>query len=161
MREKARAIHTRSKKLVNYVDSFPVDLRPYIRHVKDLAADGNCGFKAIAGLVGLIEDEWIQVKRDLLQELLAHVYHYKQLYQVENRVEELIQTSSHYNDHPSVDYWMTTPNMGHLTTSRYILVLYHLSTEQCLTFLPLRFVLVPTASRTELTIGFVNQNHII
>ena len=46
------------KKIYNYVLSFPVGLRPYIRHVKDVSADGNCGFIAIAGLVGLTEDGW-------------------------------------------------------------------------------------------------------
>ena len=74
--------------------SFPVGLRPYIRHVKDVSADGNCGFRAIAGLVGLTEDGWRQVRKDLLQKLLTHVDNYKQLYGVENRVEELNDTLS-------------------------------------------------------------------
>ena len=93
--------------------------------------------------------------------MLAHVDHYKQLYGVENRDEELIDTLSYYEDNPLVDYWMTMPNMGHLITSRYNLVLYHLSIEQCLTFLPLRSVPVPMPSQNKRTIGFVNRNHFV
>lgn len=52
--------------------------------------------------------------RDLLQELLAHVDHYNQLYGVENRVEELIETLSYDDDHTSVDNWMTMADMRHL-----------------------------------------------
>ncbi|XXG73509.1 hypothetical protein AAC387_Pa07g2415 [Persea americana] len=33
--------------------------------------------------------------------------------------------------------------------------------QQCLTFLPLQSVPVPTAARQEIAIGFVNQNHFI
>ena len=136
-------------------------LRPYIRHVKDVSADGNYGFRAIAGFVSLTEDGWRQVRKDLLQELLAHVDNYKQLYGVENRVEELIDTLSYYDDNPSVNYWMTMPDMGRLIVSRYNLVLYHLSIKQCLTFLPLRSVPIPMPSRNKRTIGFVNRNHFV
>lgn len=78
-----------------------------------------------------------------------------------NRVEELVEALSYYDDNPSVDYWMTMSNMGHLVASRYNLVLYHLSIDQYLTFLPLRSVPVPTPSRNERTIGFVNRNHFV
>ncbi|XXG62947.1 hypothetical protein AAC387_Pa05g1231 [Persea americana] len=46
----------------------------------------------IAALIGHTEDGWRQVRRELLQELLADVDNYKQLYGVENKVEELIET---------------------------------------------------------------------
>ena len=90
-----------------------------------------------------------------------NINHYKQLYGVENRVDELIDILSYYDYNPSVDYWMTMPDMGHLIASSYNLVLYHLSIEQCLTFLPLRSVPVPTPSWNERTIGFVNRNHFV
>ena len=53
------------------------------------------------------------------------------------------------------------PDMGHLIASHYNVVLYHLSVEQFLTFLPLRSVPIPTAVRREIAIGFVNQNHFV
>ena len=52
-------------------------------------------------------------------------------------------------------------DMGHLIVSHYNVVLYHLSIEQCLTFLLLRSVPIPIAARWEIAIGFVNQNHFV
>ncbi|GMP26424.1 hypothetical protein CsSME_00002864 [Camellia sinensis var. sinensis] len=52
-------------------------------------------------------------------------------------------------------------DMGHLITSFYNVVLYHLSLQQCLTFLPLRSPPVTLADRHEITIGFVNVNHFV
>ncbi|XP_028111376.1 uncharacterized protein LOC114309767 [Camellia sinensis] len=51
--------------------------------------------------------------------------------------------------------------MGHLVASCYNLVLYHLSLQQCLTFLPLRTVPVAQLDRREIAIGFVIGNHFI
>ncbi|XP_038688749.1 uncharacterized protein LOC119987916 [Tripterygium wilfordii] len=41
-----------------YLNQFPPILHPYIMFVKDVRADGNCGFRAIAGLLGFGEDAW-------------------------------------------------------------------------------------------------------
>lgn len=40
----------------SYIDQFPHMLRLYIQYVKDMEADENCGFRAIADLVGLRVD---------------------------------------------------------------------------------------------------------
>lgn len=53
------------------------------------------------------------------------------------------------------------PDMGHLIASRYNVVLFHLSMQQCLTFLPFSSVLVPINERKHWAIGFVNGNHFI
>ncbi|XXG55268.1 hypothetical protein AAC387_Pa03g2971 [Persea americana] len=64
-------------------------------------------------------------------------------------------------DCPSYDRWMTMPDMGHVIASHYNVVLYHLLIEQCLTFLLLQSVPIPTAAKWEIAIGFVNQNHFV
>ncbi|XP_028073199.1 uncharacterized protein LOC114275367 [Camellia sinensis] len=56
---------------------------------------------------------------------------------------------------------MTIPDMGHLISSFYQVVLVHLSIQQCLTFLPLRSTPTSVASRKEICIGFVNNNHFV
>ena len=55
---KLKVIRTRNMKPVSYIDTLPSGLRPYILHVRDVIADGNCGFRAIAELMGLGEDSW-------------------------------------------------------------------------------------------------------
>ncbi|XXG85435.1 hypothetical protein AAC387_Pa11g0511 [Persea americana] len=58
---KQKVNRTQNCKPVSYINTLPTGLRPYIHHVKDVNADGNCGFRAIAGLMGLGEDSWQQV----------------------------------------------------------------------------------------------------
>ena len=50
-------------------NQFADGLRQYISRVKDVTADGNCGFRAIAYLMDMGEDGWVQVRRDLLRVL--------------------------------------------------------------------------------------------
>ncbi|XP_028108653.1 uncharacterized protein LOC114307442 [Camellia sinensis] len=71
---------TRTVKPGAYVNAFPSGLKPYIKFVKDVAADGNCGFRAIATSIGHTEDDWAQVRHDLLGELHTHKEEYITLY---------------------------------------------------------------------------------
>ncbi|XP_028077088.1 uncharacterized protein LOC114279098 [Camellia sinensis] len=119
---KGKVYITRTVKPGAYVDAFLSGLKPYIKFVKDVTADGNCGFRAIAASIGYTEDDWLS---------------------------------------PGYSHWMTMPDMGHLVASCYNLVLYHLSLQQCLTFLPLRTVPVPQLDRREIAIAFVNENHFV
>ncbi|XP_028094071.1 uncharacterized protein LOC114294145 [Camellia sinensis] len=152
---------TRTMKPVAYVDAFPSGLKPYIKFIKDIAADGNCGFRAIAASISHTEDDWAQVRHDLLGELHTHKEEYITLYGSYERFEELTSILSYFEDSPGYSHWMTMPDMGHLVASCYNLVLYHLSLQQCLTFLPLRIVPVPQLDRREIPIGFVNGNHFV
>ncbi|XXG82350.1 hypothetical protein AAC387_Pa10g0321 [Persea americana] len=153
---KQKVSPTRNWKPVSYINTLPAGLRPYIHHVKDVNADSNCGFRAIARLMGLGEDSWQQVRKDLSRELVTHAKHYRQLHGSQQRVDELLHIISYQMDCPPYDWWMMMPDASHNNV-----VLYHLSIEQCLTFLPLRLVPIPTATRREIAIGFVNQNHFV
>ncbi|XP_028054208.1 uncharacterized protein LOC114258456 [Camellia sinensis] len=158
---KGKVYITRTVKPGAYVDAFPSGLKPYIKFVKDVAADGNCGFRAIAASIGHTEDDWAQVRRDLLGELHTHKEEYITLYGSYERFEELTSILSYFEGSPGYSHWMTMLDMGHLVASCYNLVLYHLSLQQCLTFLPLRTVPVPQLDRREIAIGFVNGNHFV
>ncbi|XP_038678460.1 probable inactive protein kinase At3g63330 [Tripterygium wilfordii] len=48
--------------------------------VKDVKADGNCGFRAIAGLLGFGEDAWINVRQNLIDELRTFWAEYVELF---------------------------------------------------------------------------------
>ncbi|GFS38079.1 regulatory particle non-ATPase 12A [Actinidia rufa] len=140
----SQVYHTKSVTPVSYIDCFPASLRPYIRYVKDVAFDGNCGFRAIAGLMNIgEEDGWVQVRRDLLTELNSHVDAYKSMYEGQEMINELTHRLSWFDGCSGKDRWMTMPDMGHLIASCYNVVLYHLSHQQCLTFLPLRYFCCP------------------
>ncbi|XP_028124362.1 uncharacterized protein LOC114321390 [Camellia sinensis] len=161
VKAKGKVYITRIVKHGAYVDAFPFGLKPYIKFVKDVAVDGNCGFRAIAASIGHTKDDWTLVRRDLLGEPHTHKEEYITLYGSYERFEELTSILSYFEDSPGYSHWMTVPDMGHLVASCYNLVLYQLSLQQCLTFLPQRTVPVPKLDRREIAIGFVNGNHFI
>lgn len=68
------------------VNEFPVALQSYIHHIKDVAPNGNCGFRAIADLMGFGENGWLQVRKDMLNELHLKMEHYSHLYGTYERV---------------------------------------------------------------------------
>ncbi|KAJ4715739.1 MYB transcription factor [Melia azedarach] len=162
-RNKVKEMAKGSSKMVksNAFDSFfPAGLQPYIDHIKDVKADGNCGFRAIADLMGFGEKKWSRVRKELLNELKQNSPHYSLLYGSDKSVKELIYTLSYFKSCPSPDRWMIMPDMGHLIASAYNVVLFQLSLQQCLTFLPLRKP-VPTDSRKHIAVGFINNNHFV
>ncbi|XP_028122576.1 uncharacterized protein LOC114319718 [Camellia sinensis] len=50
------SVTTKKVKTKKKEKAFPSELRRYIKYVKDVVADGNCGFRAIAGLMGFGEE---------------------------------------------------------------------------------------------------------
>ena len=46
-----------------------VSYHRYISHTVDVQADGHCGFRAIAVLIGYGEECWAQVRYDLIEEI--------------------------------------------------------------------------------------------
>lgn len=93
--------------------------------------------------------------------MLSHVDHYMQLYGSSLRIYELNHILSYTEDCSPNDRWMTMIDMGHLVSPRYNIILYHLSSEQCITCLPLRSIPLPTLARREIAISFVNGNQFV
>ncbi|XP_028066880.1 uncharacterized protein LOC114269717 [Camellia sinensis] len=69
---KTKTCRTRTSLQSAYASNFPPMLIPFLKLIKDVDGDGNYGFRAIAGLLGLGENDWVQVRRDLLLELNNH-----------------------------------------------------------------------------------------
>ncbi|KAM1682919.1 hypothetical protein COP1_034193 [Malus domestica] len=159
---KKKVYRTLSMKGISYIDAFPIGLRPFIQQVKDVCQDGHCGFRAVADLVGMGENGYLQVRNDLLTELSSFSAHYGELYGSTDRVRELAQILSFFDEgRAPFDRWMMMPDMGHLIASCYKVVLFHLSSTQCLTFLPLRSAPVPLPRRRQIAIGFMNDCHCV
>ena len=80
-------------------------------------------------------------------------------YLAQKRPLELI--TSLYVEHGLVPYekWMTISDMGYAITSRYNVVLVHLSRMQSWTFCPLRGPVL--AKPHPISIGLINGNHFV
>lgn len=106
---------------------FSASIRLFIQYITDVAADRNCGFKAIVGLLGMGEDSWAQVRVDLLQELDSYGHYYKSIFCGVKAVQKLRDSIAYLREGPSCEYWMTFPECGHLIASYYNVVVYILS----------------------------------
>jgi len=67
-------------------DQFSIRFHPYIVDVK---ADGHCGYRVVAALLGMEEESLVVVRMHLLKELNQCQNEYIQLFGGENRFEYL------------------------------------------------------------------------
>jgi len=58
------------------LDQFHLCIYGSIENILDVKADGNCGYHAIAALLGIGEDSWSLVRNHLLKELVT-LYEYQ------------------------------------------------------------------------------------
>jgi len=90
---------------------FPEPMRPFIIHVKDVQADENYRFRALADMLGFGEDRWAQIRRDMLQEINAYPHLYLGVYGTAERVEEIRQSLIHFERGTPYAKWMVMPYM--------------------------------------------------
>ena len=89
---KARAKGTyesMKQKRILMIDQFHVICHPYILDVVDVIANGHCGYRCIAALLGMGEDSWPLIRHDLFKELSQYRDDYARLLGSYDRVEEL------------------------------------------------------------------------
>ena len=53
------------------LDQFHPCIQDYIENIIDVKADGNCGYRAIAALLGMGEESWSLVHKHLHKELTS------------------------------------------------------------------------------------------
>ena len=59
----------KQKRPITMLDQFHPNMHEYITDIVDVKADGNCGYRAIAALLGMGEESWSLVRNHLLKEL--------------------------------------------------------------------------------------------
>ncbi|XP_052179871.1 uncharacterized protein LOC127793130 [Diospyros lotus] len=150
-----------TNRLKGYDDCFPPQIQPFLHNIVNVESDGHCGFRAIAGLLGMSEHNWRDIRFSLIGELQSFRAMYTQIYGSEMRVDELLHILYCFDNIAPCEHWMTLPDMGHLVASKYNVVLVHLSRIQCLTYLPLRSIPPPAVQHRMITIGFVNDCHFV
>ncbi|GFZ21804.1 hypothetical protein Acr_29g0009660 [Actinidia rufa] len=63
-----------------FIQELPEAYQDFISHIVDVQADGHCGFRAIAAQIGYGEDNWAQVRMDLIEEIQTNMELYNVLY---------------------------------------------------------------------------------
>ena len=71
------------------LDQFHPGIHDFIENIVDVKVDGNCGYHAIVGLLGMGEDSWSLICNHLLKELAKWFDEYMHLLGSIHKYEEL------------------------------------------------------------------------
>ncbi|XP_027191682.1 uncharacterized protein [Cicer arietinum] len=143
----------------SFKTQFLTYIRPYIEDIVDVVADGNCGFRAIAALLGWTEESWALVRSQLDQEIGLHKDVYSNVF--DDNVES-VRNSLKISKlgAQGKDKWMSLPDLGYVIATLYNVILVSLSRNLNMTFFPLnKSPSKETFVQSLLAIGFVNENH--
>ena len=122
---------------MRYLEEFPDTMQSYITSIVDVADDGNCGYRAIAALMGMGENNFMVIRRDVLDELALNRQLYTRLHGGVDEYEKIYHAIDYFSSNAPFENWMSILDIGYLIATRYNIVLYHFSRQICLTFLPL------------------------
>ncbi|KAH1253558.1 hypothetical protein GmHk_04G010184 [Glycine max] len=151
-------------RIIPMLDQFAPFIQGFIRDVVDVKADGNCGYRSIAALLGMGEDLWPLVRNELIKELGRWSHEYMNLFGGTERFEQLkLSLLVDGFSKVSVDKWMDITEMGYVIASRYNVILVSLSRQQSMTFFPLRSQPPPDsfAHRIMICVSHVFGNHFV
>ncbi|KAH1198355.1 hypothetical protein GmHk_18G051955 [Glycine max] len=138
-------------RIIPMLDQFAPFIQGFIRDVVDVKANGNCGYRSIAALLGMGEDLWPLVREEM--NLFGGTERFEQL-----KLSLLVDGFSKV----SVDKWMDITEMGYVIASRYNVILVSLSQQQSMTFFPLRSQPPPDSSgHRMICVGHVFRNHFV
>ncbi|KAL5134520.1 Protein FAR1-RELATED SEQUENCE 5 [Glycine soja] len=150
-------------RIIPILDQFAPFIQGFIRDVVDVKADGNCGYRSIAALLGMGEDSWPLVRIELIKELGRWSHEYMNLFGGTERFEQLkLSLLVDGFSKVSVDKWMDITDMGYVIASRYNVILVSLSRQQSMTFFPLRSQPPPDSSgHCMICVDHVFGNHFV
>ena len=75
--------------MMSMLDQFQPFMHDFIDKIVDVKADGNCGYRSVAGLLGMGQDSWLVVHNHLLKEHAKFSEDYIKLFGGTERFEEL------------------------------------------------------------------------
>jgi len=142
------------------ISEIPKCFQPYVIGIQDVEGDGNCGFRSVAVAMGRNEEEWLAIRRELLEELNENSKQYKSIFDSEyKRLEE----SLNFFEYRAAPFrnWMWMPNTGLLIANKYNCILHYLTNTRCLTYFPLWSKPRSPKENHVITLAFVHNNHFV
>ncbi|KAL5137737.1 hypothetical protein HKD37_10G028063 [Glycine soja] len=151
------------RRIMPMLDQFQPFIHDFIDNIVDVKTDGNCGYRSVAGLLGMGEDSWSLARNHLLKELGKFSDDYIKLFGGTDKFEELrMSLLVDGLTKVTMDKWMDITDMGYAIASSYNVILASLSQQQSMTFFPLRSQ-PPADSSVHriICIGHVYDNHFV
>ncbi|KAI5677484.1 hypothetical protein M9H77_08434 [Catharanthus roseus] len=95
---------------IPYTNAFPTFVYPFIENWKNVIGDKNCGYWVVADFVFGDEHQWREVCRPMVFELEHTTNMYISLFELPERVYELIRRTQWHNRLAPLDHWLETPD---------------------------------------------------
>ena len=94
-----------------------------------MLGDGNCGFRATASALGYGEDEWLFIRRSLMEELLEFRNKYTKAFlgSFKDVFTSLAWSGSGFAPEK---HWMIMPEAGFLIANKFNVIVHFLSQEK-------------------------------
>ncbi|GAB4850773.1 hypothetical protein Ancab_039916 [Ancistrocladus abbreviatus] len=146
---------------IPFVSDIEPHMVPCIHSWVDVVGDGNCGYRAVAVAIGLNENAWAVVRRDLWLEMRSRINLYASVFVCDD-VVTVMQGVAHWCGLCDSSHWMTMPDIGHVIATRYHVVVVLLSRAESITFLPLTSTVNYDPPTHVITLALLEQtNHFI
>ncbi|KAJ0744143.1 putative OTU domain, FHY3/FAR1 family protein [Helianthus annuus] len=151
-----------SQVIHNYIHLIPKIFHAYVTRIHNVLGDGNCGFRATASALGYGEDEWLFIRRSLMEELLEFRNKYTKAFlgSFKDVFTSLAWSGSGFAPEK---HWMIMPEAGFLIANKFNVIVHFLSQEKrnsstCFSLWrgPHEF-----PEKKIITIAHVNGNHFI
>ncbi|KAJ0754862.1 putative OTU domain-containing protein [Helianthus annuus] len=151
-----------SQVIHNYIHLIPKIFHAYVTRIHNVLGDGNCGFRATASALGYGEDEWLFIRRSLMEELLEFRNKYTKAFLGSFKDVFTSLAWSGLGFAPE-KHWMIMPEAGFLIANKFNVIVHFLSQEKrnsstCFSLWrgPHEF-----PEKKIITIAHVNGNHFI
>ncbi|XP_057432483.1 uncharacterized protein LOC130725254 [Lotus japonicus] len=144
----------------NYIYEVPEFLREYVIDIHNVEDDGNCGYRCISSLMGKGEQNWKQVRQDMIKELTLRQGVYHGMYGTDKHYEKVLQ-ALHLapNEFATEEKWLFVPDLSHIVATMYQVVFVTLSNRGGSTYFPLTGPVLHPSEHQIICLLLVNNNH--
>lgn len=139
------------------LDQLPTIFQPYVRDIKNVTGDGNCGFRVVAQFLDMGQDAWPEIRKSMIVEMQTRAIKYQDLFG--NDLFSKVMNALEVKPQGLVmkEKWFTIPQMGAIAATAFQIVLITLGKRGCTTYLP--FAGAPPSQPKMLVLGHIDENH--
>ncbi|XP_057425702.1 uncharacterized protein LOC130719076 [Lotus japonicus] len=162
-----RMVCTKDKKPVSsylrrrYLKQIPDEFHPFVVDFINVKGDGHCGYRCVASLKGLAEDDWPLIRRELLTELDSDANMYINMFGASEVNQMRLALTVKDTKPVGEDKWMMIPNMAYLISTKYKFIVLTIANIGCNTFYPLKGKTDLVEEHKFMPIVLVNKDHFV
>ena len=135
----------------------------YISCIYDVDPDGNCGFRAIAVGIGKHQNEWPDIRNDMLQEMDTHEAWWRRRFDLDHDVPyTAVRNKLAWSDKIRFaprGVWFSLPGHGYVVAQTYKCILIHINENRTHSFFPVREGPDPNNEPTLIAVVNIDQIH--